>query len=113
MSIAVMCSVSGTYFLQSAYSSDVANYEVSTVQLLLALKVSADSPAVPMAAPDLTGMSASPMFASLLSTAATGATALSISVEQTSSVNLSPAIFMLGVGSDCQVQFSFHFITVC
>ena len=104
MTVAVMCSVAGTYFLQSTYSSNVMNFEVSAVQHLLTVKVSADSPAAAMATPSLAGMSASAMFASLLNTAATGPSALSIAVEQTSSVSIAPAMYMMGVGSDCTVR---------
>jgi FtsP/CotA-like multicopper oxidase with cupredoxin domain len=112
MTVAVMCNAAGTYYLQSTYSSNVMNYEVSAVQHLLTLKVSADSPAVAMSAPDLTGMSASAMFASLLTTAATGSSALSIAVEQTTAVNIAPAMFMLGVGSDCTVSTAINHLFI-
>ena len=80
-SLALKCDTAGTYYLQSAYSSAVQNYEVATVQNLVTLVVSGSS--VTMDAPpnDLTTISKAWWLQDL--TSLTSAASWSISVEQT------------------------------
>lgn len=101
VSLAVKCDTAGTYFLQTAYSSSVTNYEAASVQNLVTLVVSGG--AVSMSAPtaDQTSIS-KPWYLNDLTSTASSAS-WSIAVEQTGCCDDAAATYWLGIGDDCSM----------